>query len=79
MMKKYTAKYAKVVRSQSRLKKGGGDRGMPVQLEVCESVRKAVQYGGHGHDKTVSYDEVGPKLTSKAIKEKTTKLNKIHY
>ena len=21
---------------------GGGDRGMPVQLEVCESVRKAV-------------------------------------
>ena len=48
---------------------------MPVQLEVCESVRKAVQYGGHGHDKTVSdYDEMGPKLISKAIKEKTTKL-----
>ena len=23
-------------------KKGGGCRGMPVQLEVCESVRKAV-------------------------------------
>ena len=43
MMQKYTAKYAKVVRSQPKGKReGGGYRGMPAQLEVYESLTKAV-------------------------------------
>ena len=72
MMQKYTAKYAKVVRSQPRGKRGGIG-GCQLNCKFMRVWQR--QYGGHGLEKTMSdNDEMGPKLISKAIKEKTTKL-----
>ena len=52
---------------------GGGIGGGQLNCKFMRVWQR--QYGGHGLEKTMSdNDEMGPKLISKAIKEKTTKL-----
>ena len=52
---------------------GGGIGGCQLNWKFMRVWQR--QYGGHGLEKTMSdNDEMGPKLISKAIKEKTTKL-----
>ena len=67
--------HSKVCKSCEITTKGeeGGYRGMPAQLQVYESVTKAV-WGSWSWKTMSDNDEMGPKLISKAIKEKTTKL-----